>query len=199
MDILNEKTSTEDEKLVEGIVSSLLGGAKDILSNLISKGGIKNVDRVVVVLRRLKKLGIKHVGGESINKAIRELVQYKQKLTDEMTDDEDKDELSLLLHGLIKDKLGQETPQRRQAPRTRAEGKYSLSAIFSENKGNVSYMVENEPDKEYHLDDLVSPDDDETIMGNAADNDPELSADEVLSGLRDDVAQYGDPDPVLDE
>lgn len=197
-DILDENSSTENEKLAEGIVSSLLGGVKDMLSGLVSKGEAKNADRVISLLRRLKKIGIKQVGGEDINKVIRGLEQYKQELTAGMADEEDQEELLNLIRGMSKAK-----PRRRQMPRrrrVRAESKYSLSAIFSENNNrNTGYMVENEPDKEYNEDDLTNPGEDETVMGNAVDDDPGLSDEEVLSGLRDDVAQYGDPDPVLDD
>jgi hypothetical protein len=200
-DLFSEKSIVVEKKINEdfmNIIKSLGSLATNAIRGLFAKREAKQVDKVINLLEKLRKFGIKEAFGTKINQAIKDLQRYKYSLTNE----EEPDNLTTLLkkwqrEGTLTKQQKSRRSRRRRTKTIRTESSFKLKDIFLESPEDNP--VQNDPEKEYNDDDVDSVSDKETVMQKAVDSDSGLSDEEVLAGLRDDVVHYGEYDPAIGE
>ena len=184
------ESSVEDPLLRESMLSMLKKGLTTSLKNLVSLATstpaeqksakeAKQAKKVLKFLQKAQAFGVKRISGYDIKKVIAEMEAI---INSEKIDRDEDNQLMNLLKGFGK--------------KTQNESKYTLQKIFFEQTNETEdSTVQNQDEKDYNLE--KEKPEQNTVLHKAADHAPQLSDEEVLSGLRDDVANYGQYDPAL--
>lgn len=207
-DIFLESDSKTDEAMIkEGLLSDLFDAMKDLaksaLRGFVSRGELAQIDKMIGILRKMREYGIKDFRGMPIAAVIRELEREKRLLSGkELSNNSSKDALATLRKftgGTRKSKST--TPRVRvrhghknQTPAMNIANSLSLREIFeSDLLAPDEEPVQNNDNPEYN----ETNSDEKTALESEPKEKPVLSDEEILAGLRDDVASYGEYDPVL--
>lgn len=203
-DIFLESDSKTSETVPEeGLLSDIYGTLKDLASGalrgFITRNEIAQIDKIIAILQKMQGYGIKNIRGVPVVSIIKDLEREKRLLTGK---DVGKKKNTLrgtsgLLKRLSSKAEKTTTPQRKKRTMyVSTESKYSLREIFGpELSTSKEEPVQNNDNPEYN-----KPSD---IEKTALETDKPvekreiLSDEEILTGLRDDVAAYGEYDPVL--
>jgi hypothetical protein len=208
-DIFQENVS-ERGQIDEGLWNAFKTGFAKSLKSLIKMATAtpeernavaqaKQAEKVLGMLKKAKSFGVKKLGGSDLDKVISELEGVANILKKDKNNTMGSDKLTNILQGLQTRSTSSSRPTRKQnrfgkLPE-RVEGRYSLKKLFIEQTNPAVDRVQNQKDLSYNHDSPKA--DNETVVQDAANKAPIMSDEEILSGLRDDVANYGEFDAVL--